>query len=780
MRHLFIIPTTSCQAACKYCFTPNTKSSVMSMEVLEKGLHLFRELSPQTEDIKKMNVTFHGGEPLLAGIDFYKKALPKIYDILGNNVNIGLQSNLWALDDEYCSLFSEYRIGIGTSLDGPIHINDFQRGGGYFDKTFSGISILHNKGISPGCIATFTKYSAEYYQEIFDFFLNNNLHFSIHAALKPFGCNDNSIYLNADEYAQLLIRLLGLYIKNLHKIKIDTLDTMIKNISNDESGLCTFSRCIGDYLTVAPKGELYSCNRFIGKREYSLGNVHNVKGMADLEKSQGWQKLMEWIEYIDNECGDCLHKNICHGGCPYAGLSEGDGKPSKDPLCKAYKKVYSYILDKATDEFFSDENIKAISDKGTKNGKSSLFRKGSFIRIMNYEPHPYDVGRNARIILASAYFGVSDNLDRLADYFVKNGLSKFRRGTLSALERLYNDITNPSEKLNNLYIHITNECNLSCSFCYARAGFNVEHKFLAADKIISIIKEGSTLGFLKIVITGGEPAVYNDFSSLIQGIKHLKTGKSIPPVVLRTNLIHEFDNKTIQLISETFDEIVVSLDGSREHHDRKRGKGTYDEVMKNLKRFNEKILSKKISLTAVFDFKNTPPEIIENEKQHLKKIKNELNIKKIRFLPLLPIGRAKNMNLSRDRVEHLSVSEWIRHGRYPHSTCGIGYVVMLSADGNVYPCHVFAGENYYLGNIYEKSLKEIINSEKFLSLRKINVDTTEKCRSCDMRYLCGGGCRVWENKDCSDLYERARSLVDDSLKILGLNREELHEFFIHF
>jgi uncharacterized protein len=814
------------------------------MQVLEKALHLFAiasggqggrflkklpPLDPPAKTFIKRQITFHGGEPLVAGIDFYRKALPMIYEILGNNVSIGMQSNLWALNEEFRSLLSEYNIGISTSIDGPEHINDTQRCPGYFDKTFSGIDLLHRSGISPGIIATFTKYSAKYYREVFDFFVNNHMHFSVHGAVKPIGSKNDSIYLDADRYAQLLLGLLDLYVKNLDKIKISTLDTMIKNISYDESGLCTFSRCIGDYLAVTPGGEIYSCNRFVGNKEFSLGNVNRIEGMVDIENSWGWQRLMEWQDTIDKECADCLHKNICHGGCPYAGFSAGNGKPSRDPFCEAYKKVYSYILDRATDEFFSDENYQKFLQGGLKNegwkggriegenlrrlkaskaglqensnalhdflnfaafstgsvhskkpsggpqgligppchGAGRRRQGGSLLKIMNNEPHPYDIKRNAKIVLASAFFGTSSKLERLADLFFNNGLSSSREGTLSALKRLYSQVINPAEKLNNLYIHITNQCGLSCSFCYAQAGNNAAGEFLPVDKIIRIIEDGSMMGFRKVIITGGEPTIYHDFLSLVRGIERLKTGGGIAPIVLRTNLTGEFTGNTIDLISEVFDEIAVSLEGSREYHDMRRGKGTYDAVMKNLQRFNDEVRKQKISLAAVFDFKNTPTGIIENEKQHIMDIKNHLGLKKIRFLPLLPIGRAKNMDLSRDRAEPMSVSQWIRYGSFPGSNCGIGYVIMINPDGNVYPCHVYASQGYYLENIYEKNLKEIVNSKKYLDLRAINVDKIEKCRQCSMRYLCGGGCRVWENEDCSDWYERAQSLVNESIEILG-------------
>jgi len=82
----------------------------------------------------KVHFTFHGGEPLLAGYDFYKQALEKLSK-LPNLEGFSLQSNIWLLTEELIDLFLKYNVVVSTSIDGPKEINDYQRGEGYFDKT---------------------------------------------------------------------------------------------------------------------------------------------------------------------------------------------------------------------------------------------------------------------------------------------------------------------------------------------------------------------------------------------------------------------------------------------------------------------------------------------------------------------------------------------------------------------------------------------------------------------------------------------------------------------
>jgi uncharacterized protein len=157
-----IIPTLGCPSNCAYCWSSEEDSELMTIETIEEVVKWLENFRDDT-----VTVTFHGGEPLLAGFDFYQKALP----ILNNGLKhlkpaFALQSNLWNLTDEMAELFSEYNIPIGSSIDGPEELNDYQRGKDYYKKTMRGYEIAKAHNLKVSFICTFTSNSINYKEDI--------------------------------------------------------------------------------------------------------------------------------------------------------------------------------------------------------------------------------------------------------------------------------------------------------------------------------------------------------------------------------------------------------------------------------------------------------------------------------------------------------------------------------------------------------------------------------------------------------------------------------------
>jgi uncharacterized protein len=165
--HFMLVPSLACPARCSYCFGPH-EGPTMSAETMEASLDFIERISNETRQ-RKVKVTFHGGEPLRAGYAIWKQALDGLRCRLGpRRYEVALQSNLWLLDDEFCRLFAEHKVDIGTSLDGPEDITDSQRGEGYFTRTMDGIRRARRHGMSVGCIATFTPLSVPRWRDVFD------------------------------------------------------------------------------------------------------------------------------------------------------------------------------------------------------------------------------------------------------------------------------------------------------------------------------------------------------------------------------------------------------------------------------------------------------------------------------------------------------------------------------------------------------------------------------------------------------------------------------------
>ncbi|MEW6011265.1 MAG: TIGR04083 family peptide-modifying radical SAM enzyme [Methanobacterium sp.] len=353
--HVMIIPSMDCPSNCSYCWGVDKESDLMSLETIEevvKWLKNFRK-GPVT-------FTFHGGEPLLAGYDFYKKALPLLSQQLSHlKPAFAIQTNLWLMNEELAQLFAEYNIPIGSSLDGPQDINDFQRGKGYYEKTMQGYKIAREKGLRVSFISTFTSHSIKLKEEIFKFFLDNNLDLKLHPALPSLRSeNPDKWSISPEEYGELLVYLLDEYLEHIDDIEIKNIDHLCKGVFMRRGVVCTYADCVGDTFAIGPDGNIYPCYRFVGMEEYVMGHVSNHPTMDELSQSPAWKSLHQWMDLVDEECAECKYIKFCRGGCPYNALTL-DKKTRKmtiegvDHQCEAYKIIFKEITDRANKEFLS-------------------------------------------------------------------------------------------------------------------------------------------------------------------------------------------------------------------------------------------------------------------------------------------------------------------------------------------------------------------------------------------------------------------------------------------
>lgn len=348
--HVMLVPTLGCPSNCSYCWSSEEGSPIMSIETIEevvKWLKNFRD--------DGVTFTFHGGEPLLAGAEFYKKALPLLSEGLSHlKPAFALQTNLWKLTPELARVLAEYDIPIGSSIDGPRELNDLQRGEGYFDKTMQGYKIARENGLTVRFITTFTSYSVEFKEDIFNFFLDNGLTLKLHPALPSLrGENPGKWALDPEKYGELLIYLLDKYLENMDKIEVMNIDHLCKCVFTGMGSVCTFVDCMGNTFAVGPDGSIYPCYRFVGMPEYVMGNVYDHPGIEDLAKSDAWKLMHEFKEYVDRECKECPYIKYCRGGCPYNAIVPTEGKINGvDPHCTAYKMIFKEINDRANKELF--------------------------------------------------------------------------------------------------------------------------------------------------------------------------------------------------------------------------------------------------------------------------------------------------------------------------------------------------------------------------------------------------------------------------------------------
>ncbi|HPG38710.1 MAG TPA: TIGR04083 family peptide-modifying radical SAM enzyme [bacterium] len=761
-----LLPSLACPAGCAYCFGPN-KGPVMQQSVLAKALEWIAGVGDKDRDV---HLSFHGGEPLAAGVDWYRAALPAIRSRFNDKANLGVQSNLWLLNDEFCQIFKEYRVSISTSLDGPEAINDAQRGPGYYANNRRGVETAWRHGFGIGAICTFTQKSAPRWREVFDYFVNENMPFSVHSAVPSLGCPTSDLTLTAAEKAQLFITLFDHYMANMSRIKISTFDTMARSISCGEGGLCTFNNCLGHYLTIAPDGGIFSCNRFAHDNSWRLGFVQELPSLEELSRTPVWRKLAEREELVKEDCGDCPHFGYCHGGCVYNAMSGGSDR--RDPLCEGYKRIFEHITDRALEQVFSDENMNAVIQD--KNNGHGLLKKGPLLQVMRGGPHPQQLAARARETVSCAALAQTGTVEGALQRLQQFGLVTNPQTARGSLQNLWNNLHDTSRRLVNAYIHVTYKCNLACAHCYA-GNADQHNSVLPLDKLQPLIAGAAGAGFGKVVITGGEPLMVpkrKDFlADLAQARRHIKPAL----LVLRTNLAMPLSAEELSLLSASVDQIVVSIDGDKETHDARRGRGSYEAALGNIRSLLALKKDAELSLAAVL----TPEQNDGAAGESVRKLGEELGVP-VRFKPLLPLGRAAGLSLPPEFDTSLYDDvESIANIRKPASTCGLGMNLYIAPDGATWPCYAVMGETNYLGNVFTDNWDSILNkNDRYLAC---TVDSNRGCRACMLKYICGGFCRAWTADgdpdaplpDCSALYHRALKILENSLEVLNINRSFL-------
>lgn len=696
--NFMLVPTAACQASCVYCFGPN-RGETMCVGVADKALAFMARIAPAEGNV---HVTFHGGEPLLAGADYYEYILPRLTELFGRRLRLSIQTNLLAMDERMADLIHGWRIAVGTSVDGDEALCNAQRGDGYYAANERGRSLLKQKGVDGSRICTLTHDSAGEAVRVFRHYAGEppltGIPYSLHGAVRALGCAPDTHTVTVDDMARILLDTLSAYRQNTAQTRVSTLDAMAKGCFDGEGQLCTFFPCLGRFAAIAPDGGVYSCQRFCGHEEFALGNVNDDLTEEAILHSPAWRMLRARQERAKVACGNCMHVPYCNGGCLYNMFASDT---EKDSYCDAYRTVFDALARDMALE------MGGLMTKRVTPGQAPLLQMAGDL------PHPYDHLINEQRMRQAVSWG---------------------RYPLGASQTLEAYKRNRMQELNKLYLHITFACPLHCDHCYASGG-EPSMPEMPAAAALSVIAEAQKALFCSVVVTGGEPPVHGEIDALLTGIKAIDL-KGMR-LILRTSLGFPIDDKRLKTVCEAFPEIVVSIDGDEASHDKRRGTGRYAQTVSNLERIKDMGFIGRVSVCATLPrTKREGPE-----GQAAAALCKQLGILDVRFRPVLPLGRAAGT----EPDEGFSCMDEGEIGRAfrPRFACGLGQNLYVEPDGGAYPCYAWCGPERLLGNVVSGGLAAVLDSAAFRDLARHDVDTNEQCRACTVRYLCGGMCNAW-------------------------------------
>ena len=358
-----------CNLACKYCYYleknklyPTAQRHLMSDEMLEQFTREYIE----AQTMSQVLFTWHGGEPLLRSIDFYRKALSLQQKYAGGRriANV-IQTNGTLLTDEWCEFFAQNHWLVGISIDGPQPYHDHYRltaaGKPSWQKVMQGIKLLKKHGVEWNAMAVVNAYNVNHPLEFYRFFKENGCQFlqftpiverqTRHEDGRTLAslADKNEISLSEasvapEQWGYFLCAIFDEWVrKDVGKIFVEIFDCTLANWMGVSPGICAYSKECGHAGVMEHNGDVYSCDHFVFP-EYKLGNIrdHSLIDMLYGEQQQEFSRLKH--SSLPRQCKECDMEFACHGECPKNRfMKDKYGDSGLNYLCPGYYHYYQHV-----------------------------------------------------------------------------------------------------------------------------------------------------------------------------------------------------------------------------------------------------------------------------------------------------------------------------------------------------------------------------------------------------------------------------------------------------
>ncbi len=339
---LLVLNTTrDCNLNCVYCYADKKKEymhSKIAVEAISQALDLSKGM---------VNVVFHGGEPLL-NLDMIAETVEIFRH--NNKVSFSIQTNGTLIDKDIVDFFKRYNISPSFSLDGTELLHNITRrysnGTGTFKDVLRGINLT-KEFVPINLITVVTKYTVNYLPEIYDYFTKIKVRSALFSPMIPNNQKNLAMLANSftlfDSINTIIDDSIEKMISNKYYTRIRNLsDALIQILFPKISETCLI--CGGGYshplLSVDINGDVYPCDNFLGKKNFSIGNVTADSLSVILEREN--IRLTRSIH--KTECTFCNWGRFCGGGCPYDSYSLFGDANHKSSYCNYYRNLFPSII----------------------------------------------------------------------------------------------------------------------------------------------------------------------------------------------------------------------------------------------------------------------------------------------------------------------------------------------------------------------------------------------------------------------------------------------------
>lgn len=359
----------ACNLRCHYCyylekacFYKDSSKRVLSEEMLDQ----FTKEYIEAQTMNDVLFTWHGGEPLMRPLSFYRKALElqKKYG-RGRNISNVIQTNGTLLTDEWCRFLHENNWLVGVSIDGPQEFHDEYRrtasGGPSWAKVMRGIQLLNKHHVEWNAMAVVNDFNADYPLDFYHFFKEMGCRFiQITPVVERMVNHADGRHLatltddatapvtdfsvTPEQWGRFLCAIFDEWVRNdVGQTYVELFDCILANWVGVTPGICVYAKECGHAGIMEFNGDVYSCDHFVFP-EYRLGNIRKktITEMLYGEQQQQFSRLKS--QSLPKECKKCEWEFACHGECPRTRfIKDVYGNPGKNYLCEGYRMFFRHI-----------------------------------------------------------------------------------------------------------------------------------------------------------------------------------------------------------------------------------------------------------------------------------------------------------------------------------------------------------------------------------------------------------------------------------------------------
>ena len=355
-----------CNLDCHYCYYLDKADLYggheprMSLEMLETVVREYISAN----DVEEVTFNWHGGEPLVLGLDFYRKALEFQRQYAeGKTIHNTIQTNGTLLSAEWADFFRKNDFLVGISLDGPKDIHDKYRkdkgGAPTFDRVLRGLELLRSRDVQFNTLSTVNKASEGRGLEVYQFLKGIGSHYMQFSPVvehvkyrnrRPYivdpaeeGASLAFWSVSARGFGKFMCDIFDSWVRNdVGQYYVGLFDATLAGWVGVKPGICVYGQTCGGNAVIEHNGDLYPCDHFVYPK-YLLGNIKDtpIRTMMASSKMVGFG--IDKRNQLPAKCFRCKWLPVCNGECPKHRFNRTEsGDTGLNALCEGYSLFYEH------------------------------------------------------------------------------------------------------------------------------------------------------------------------------------------------------------------------------------------------------------------------------------------------------------------------------------------------------------------------------------------------------------------------------------------------------